>query len=295
MNKKRLVTAIFSYFGRRSTRARQRLAAILAWLGLKLLRSRVHIVKTNLALAFPELSDEQRHHLLHRHFQLLAQSIIDRGVLWFGTREKILELVSITGLEHLQSLLNKKQPIILLAPHFIGLDAAATRLTLFLEESATMYTSQSDTAIDTIVRQGRGRFNQVHLVNRKEGIRGLLRYLREGIPVYYLPDMDFGRRGATFVPFFGVPAATLTATAQIARKWSAAVVPIVTTLNDTTGIYDVKVLPPLENFPGAQNDEAATARLSHDIETWVKPDPAQYYWVHRRYKTRPNPDDPKLY
>src|SRR5690625_7642549 len=135
MNKKRIITAIFAYFGRRSTRARQRLASLLAWLGRRLLRSRVHIVQTNLALAFPHLSKAEQQHLLHRHFQLLAQSGIDGGVLWVGSKERILDRVSITGLEHLETLLANKQPILMLATHCISLDAAPRRLTLLHKES----------------------------------------------------------------------------------------------------------------------------------------------------------------
>src|SRR5690625_11950 len=230
-----------------------------------------------------------------RYIRLPSQSIVNRWLLWYGPASTIMNSTPIRGLEHLDKLLSEQKRIILLAPHFIGLDAAATRLTLFLRESATMYTPQSDATIDQLVRTGRGRFNTVHLVARKDGIRGLLRYLRRGVPVYYLPDMDFGRSGSTFVPFFGVPAATLLATAQIARSQEAAVVPIISRLNEDTGQYHVEVLPPIEDFPGDQTNEEATARLNQLIETWVRVDPAQYYWVHRRYKTRPDPSEPKLY
>ncbi len=295
MLKARLLHVLFRYFGRASHRSRQRWACALGWLAPRLMRSRAHIVRTNLALVFPDMPEPKRQALLARHFQLLARSVVDRGLLWFGSETAVRDATPIEGLEHLDALLKAQRPIILLAPHFIGLDAAATRLTLFLKESATMYTSQSDPVVDDMVRNGRGRFNTVHLVNRKDGIRGLIRYLRRGIPVYYLPDMDFGRRGATFAPFFGVPAATLLATAQISRAWQPAVVPIVTRLDLDSGQYHVRVLPPLSNFPGDDDNEAATARLNRQIEDWVRPDPAQYYWVHRRYKTRPNPDDPKVY
>lgn len=295
MNKESLLRGLFRYFGRTSFAARRRWARALGWLAARLLRSRADVVRTNLRLAFPELSKTEREALLRRHFHLLAQSVVDRGLLWFGPASTIINATPIKGLEHIDALLTEKRRIILLAPHFIGLDAAATRLTLLLRESATMYTPQRDAVIDTMVRDGRGRFNTVHLVARKDGIRGLLRYLRRGVPVYYLPDMDFGRNGAVFVPFFGVPAATLIATAQIARTWDAAVVPIISQLDEHTGQYHVEVLPPIDEFPGEQDNEDATARLNQLIEEWVRVDPAQYYWVHRRYKTRPDPDEPKLY
>lgn len=295
MNKEKILHNLFKYFGALSFKARRRWAVMLGFIAPYVMPRRAYIVRRNLELAFPDLSRSEQRTLLKRHFVLLAMSVIDRGLLWFGPASTIMNTTPIKGLEHLSELLDNKRKIILLAPHFIGLDASATRLTLFLRESATMYTAQSDTTVDNLVRNGRGRFNTVHLVNRKDGIRGLLRHLRRGVPVYYLPDMDFGRTGATFVPFFGVPAATLLATAQIARTWDAAVVPIISCLDEHTGQYHIEVLPPINDFPGEQNNEEATERLNQLIEKWVLNDPAQYYWVHRRYKTRPNRSDPKLY
>jgi len=258
------------------------------------MRRRAHIVRCNLRLCFAQLPDEQRERLLQRHFRLLAQSVVDRGLLWFGSRERMNEALKIDGLEHLQTLLDSGQRILMLAPHFIGLDASATRLTLFLKTSATLYKPQSDPEVDRLVREGRGRFNKVTLISRREGVRGLIRALRSGVPVYYLPDMDFGREGSTFVPFFGVPAATLLATAHIARSCRAAVVPIISRLDEASGVYHIQVLAPLENFPGNDDAPAAVARLNTLIEDWVKTDPAQYYWVHRRFKTRP-PGEPSPY
>lgn len=286
-NKLSLLRALFTYFGRLGFRGRRRWARALGWLAPRLMRSRAHIVRTNLAVAFPDTPAPRRELWLREHFNLLAQSVIDRGLCWFGQPDTILDTVPIEGLEHLDALLKSKRRIILLAPHFIGLDASATRLTLFLKESATMYTRQSDPAVDQLVREGRGRFNTVHLVSRHDGVRGLIRQLRNGVPVYYLPDMDWGLAGAAFVPFFGVPAATLLTTAQIARNFDAAVVPIMSRLDAATGRYHVTVMPPLRDFPGEDSLEEATARVNRLIEDWVRPDPAQYYWVHRRYKTRP--------
>jgi len=286
-NKYSLLRALFAYFGRSSFRSRRRWARVLGWLAPSLMRSRAHIVRTNLALAFPQRSPQDREHFLRQHFHLLAQSLIDRGLCWYGDTGAILDTVPIKGLEHLDALLKAERRIILLAPHFIGLDAAATRLTLFLKESATMYTRQSDPDVDRLVREGRARFNTVHLVSRHDGVRGLIRQLRKGVPIYYLPDMDWGLSGAAFIPFFGVPAATLLTTAQIARSFDAAVVPIMSRLDAATGRYHVTVMPPLEDFPGDASLEQATARINQLIEDWVRRDPAQYYWVHRRYKTRP--------
>lgn len=286
-DKKPLLRAVLGYFGRCSDRTRLRWGRILGWLTPRLLRSRAHIVQVNLARCFPDRTQQERDTLARRHFRLLAQSFVDRGLCWFGSRERVLETVELQGEQLLQDLLDQQRPILMFAPHFIALDAAATRLTLFLKESATLYTKQSDADVDEIVRLGRGRFNQVHLVSRHDGVRGLIRHLRKGIPVYYLPDMDFGRQGSAFIPFFGVPAATLLSAAQIAKAWGAVVVPVISRLDPDTGRYRVDIGPAVENFPGDDAPEAATARLNVLIENAVSQDPAQYYWVHRRFKTRP--------
>lgn len=294
MSKKRLIKAILGYFGRCSDRTRLRWGRVLGWLTPKLLRSRAHIVATNLRLCFPELSQQQRQLLAKRHFRLLAQSFVDRGLCWFGSQDRILERIHLHGAQHLQQLLDANQRILMFAPHFVALDAAATRLTIFLQESATLYTKQSDAAVDEIMRNGRARFNTVHMVSRHDGVRGLIRHLRKGIPVYYLPDMDFGRKGSAFIPFFGVPAATLLSAAQIAKSWDAAVVPIISRLDTQTGHYNVYIGPAVTDFPGDDTAEAATTRLNQLIEQAIEPDPAQYYWVHRRFKTRPK-GEPGVY
>ena len=260
----------------------------------RLAKSRARIVRRNLELCFPDQPEAVREQWVADHFRALAQSIVDRGVLWYGTPDAIKDMVTQTGADRINALTAEGRAVILLAPHFIALDAAATRLTMEVPSAATMYTPQSDPHIDAVVAAGRARFNEVFLVSRKDGVRDLIRHLRAPRPVYYLPDMDFGRQGSVFVPFFGVPAATLLATAQLAQKWNAAVLPIVGFWNPDTGKYHVDVLPPLEDFPGSDSLEAATARLNRDLESWVRRCPSQYYWVHRRFKTRPE-GEPKLY
>ena len=285
--KLRALNALFAWFGRVRPTTRQRIGAALAWFTRKLARSRVRIVRLNLKLCFPERSEQERENLLRAHFRALAQSIVDRGVLWYGSPDAIRDLVTQNGADRINALIAQGRPVLLLAPHFVALDAAATRLTMEVPSSATMYTPQSDPAVDAIVRDGRARFNEVFLVSRKDGVRELIRHLRAPRPVYYLPDMDFGRSGAVFVPFFGVQAATLLATAQLARKWDAAVLPVIDFWDPASGRYHVEVLPPLEDFPGDGSLEDATARLNREIEAWVRRCPSQYYWVHRRFKTRP--------
>ena len=292
--KRWVLVRLFTWFGTCPTRTRLRIGAVVSWLTLTFARSRVHIVRTNLALCFPDETPAQRELWARAHIRALSQSFVDRGVLWFGSVQAIDAMVQVDSLEYIVALLDANVPVILLAPHFVGLDVAATALTRYGVRGATMYTPQKDPVIDEIVRNGRARFNDTRLVSRKDGVRGLIRYLRDGYPIYYLPDMDFGRQGSIFVPFFGIDAATLPTTAMIAQKWHAKVVPIIETWDPVTGRYHVKALEPLEDFPGNDTLEAATARQNRLLEDWIRPDPSQYYWVHRRFKTRP-PGEPKLY
>lgn len=268
-------------------RLRLALGSVCASLMYRLMKRRRFIVGKNLELCFPEASQAQRDRWMREHFRALAQTMIDRAVLWYGSEEKIRRLVHLEGYEHIQQSIDSERPTLLFAPHFVGLDAAATILSMHLPRSATMYTPASDPQVDAVMIKGRGRFNDVTQISRKEGIRPLLRLMRQGAVVYYLPDMDFGREGALFVPFFGVDAATLPATAQIARTWEADVIPIVTRWDRTTGHYYTQVLPPFADFPGQMNLEQATLFCNQQLEAWIRPDPPQYYWVHRRFKTRP--------
>ncbi len=285
--KYRFIEFVFKSIGKLSHKNRLRLGAGLSWLFPKLAKRRTHIVRTNLRLCFPEVDDAQLETWVKRNIRLTTQSFIDRGVLWYGSTQKIHEIAQLKGFENLQTLLDAQASIIILAPHFIGLDTAATALSIRLKEACTMYKSQRDPSMDDIIRKGRGRFNKIHLLSRKDGFRGLVRFLKKGIPLYYLPDMDFGRNESIFVPFFNIQAATLPSTAQIAKMFNAKVTPIVTYLDIDTGIYHIEQLPALENFPGEESIEEATARINRLLEEWIRKDPAQYYWVHRRFKTRP--------
>lgn len=292
--KARVLVLVLRIMAGMPDRWRLGLGAITAWFACRIARRRMQIVQRNLELCFPNLTQRQRNKMAAQHMRALVQTFLDRGVFWFGSPQQIRQLVSVSGHSRIAEMLNQHGAVMLLAPHFIGLDAAATRLTLDGPAGATIYSPQRDPEIDALVRAGRARFNQVHLVNRKEGIRPLIRLIQQRIPIYYLPDMDFGRQGAVFVPFFGIPASTQTATAQLARKFNMPVLPVLCFWDPSTGHYRVEVRAPLEDFPGSDDLTTATARLNRHIESWVREYPVQYYWVHRRFKTRP-PGEPKLY
>lgn len=251
----------------------------------RLAGKRRRVAQRNLEACFPDWSAAERARCVRQHFTEFAASVLDRGILWFGTERQVRDLVAIEGLEHLPL----QGPVLLLAPHFVGLDAGWTRLTLE-RPLASMYQPQADPAADELMRRGRSRFNDAQLVGKHEGIRPLLRWLRER-PIYYLPDMDFGGRDSVFVPFFGVQAATLLAPARIAGGHGAQVVPAITRRDPRTGRYCVRLEPAWHNYPGPDLTEA-TRRLNQALEQWVVQMPAQYLWVHQRFKTRPEGQPP---
>jgi KDO2-lipid IV(A) lauroyltransferase len=253
-----------------------------------LARPRRRITLINLRLCFPEWSEVRRRQVGRAHFRAFARSLLDRFVLWFEPVERLRGLVELRGLEHYAPLRGK--PVILLAPHFVGLDAAGMRFQADMP-GASMFANQKSRALTETMTRGRMRFGHSHLLVRNDGLRPAIRLIRAGVPFYFLPDMDLGARDAVFVPFFGVPAATVTSVARLARATGAVVVPFVTRMTRTG--YIAQLYPPWENFP--EDDPAAAARrMNAFIEARVREMPEQYLWSHRRFKTRP-PGEPDPY
>ena len=246
------------------------------------------IAATNLRLCFPEWSEAQRRATVRELFAATGASLLERGILWWSSRDRIRRLVRLEGREHLDAV--HDQPVILLAPHFVGLDMGGVRLTLDIRV-ASVYGPQRNPVVDRLLLHGRTRFGNVNLISRKDGVRPIITALRDKWPLYYLPDQDLGPRNAVIVPFFGVPAATVTGLPRIAKMARAVVVPFVT--RQTDGGYVAKFYPAWDNFPSG-DVEADTARMNAFIESVVREMPEQYYWLHRRFKTRP-PGESKLY
>ena len=246
-----------------------------------LARERRQVAQTNIGACLPALNSAHRRALVRQTFRLFGQGLVDRATLWHASAECIRRFVRLEGAGHLSALAGR--PVILLAPHFVGLDAAWSRLTLE-RRLVTIYANQKNPAFNAALLAGRRRFNDPLLLSRQDGVREALRALKEGLPLYYLPDMDLGARDALFVPFFGVPAATVTAVARLARLSGAAIVPCIATLSDRG--YRVRLYPPWQHYPGV-SVESDTRRMNAFIEEMVRTEPAQYHWLHKRFKTRP--------
>ncbi len=252
--------------------------AIGLWLGAT---GRRRVTLTNLGLCFPHWTPTERRRVGLRHFHAYVASFFERFIFWFGDVTRIRALCSIEGLEHVRDL--QGEPVLVLAPHFVGLDAGGLRFQMEMRVDS-MYAQQKSATLTRAMTEGRSRFHDSRMVLRNDGVRGAVRILRQGIPFYFLPDMDLGARDALFVPFFGVPAATVTSMARLAGLTRAAVVPCVTTM--VPGGYQVRFYPAWADYPG-EDLTSATRRMNAFIEERVLEAPEQYLWSHKRFKTRP--------
>jgi KDO2-lipid IV(A) lauroyltransferase len=258
--------------------------------GLLYCFGRRRITLINLRLCFPEKTEEERIALGRRMFRNLACATLELGRLWYAPVEKAIGNVKLMDRRYMDEL-RGKVPVILLAPHFVGLDIGGARISQEYPEAFSMYSEQKNKVFDRALRRARTRFGEPVLVTRQQGLRPVLKALRQFKPFYYLPDMDFGARDAVFAPFFGVPTATVTALARLCRISGAKVVPCVTRRYDEG--YEVRLYPAWESFPSG--DEVADARrMNAFIEERIREMPDQYFWVHKRFKTRP-PGEPSVY
>jgi KDO2-lipid IV(A) lauroyltransferase len=255
---------------------------LLGWVLYALVLPRRRVVFINLRLCFPKLSQQDLRALARQTFIHFAQAWLDRGWLWHGPDDLVRQRLTLTGaLDALQG----SEPVVIFAPHFVGLDAGWTALTQQLPRHfQTIYTPQSNHVLDDWILAGRQRFGQAQLMLREDGVKPLVAALRQGDPLYLLPDMSFGLSESVFVPFYGISAATVPSLSRFAKLGRAQVVPVITRL--TPQGYTVEVKPAWKDFP-TDDALADTARMNLQLQTYIDAMPDQYYWVHKRFKTQP--------
>ena len=244
---------------------------------------RRRVALRNLALCYPEATARQRRQWARESFVVFCQSWLDRSWLWFAPREVVQRRVTLQGALHE---LDGDAPTIIFAPHFYGMDAGGTALTLRTQRAFTsIFSTHPDPAVDAWFREGRQRFGDVRMLNRNDGVKPIIANLRKGGLLYLLPDMDYGPDDSVFVPFFAVPdAATIPSLSRFARLGRAKVVALYSRM--TPQGYEAVLTPAWEHFP-TDDPIADTARMNRELEAAIRTMPAQYYWVHKRFKTRP--------
>lgn len=254
--------------------------------------SRRRVALRNVELCFPDVTAAEHAALVAEHFCWLGRSLLERGLLWYAPAARLRRLIHVEGDVGLAE--RSQRPVMWLVPHFMALDVAGVAVLLFQSRpGCSIYQQQSDPVIDAAMRAGRLRFGDAQIFARSDSAKPLLRAIRGGRAFFNLPDMDFGTRDAAFVPFFGVPAATLLAPSRLARVMDMVVQPVVAEALPGGHGYRVRFLDPRPGFP-SDDALADTAAMNRWIESEIRRNPTQYLWVHKRFKTRP-PGEPSLY
>lgn len=262
---------------------------LTGWLFLHVSARRRSVVETNLRLCFPDKSRQERQDLMRAHFILLGQSLWDRAWLWHAPCAVLAKRIQFEGD---MSVFKQDVPLIVLAPHFVGLDAGGVAMTVLQQiPMACVYVPLRNRFAEDWMMKGRNRSGHVRSVPRNDGAQPLLQILREGMRLHYSPDMDFGMQGAVWVDFFGVKAATTNSLPRLAKLSGARVCTLVTRL--TKEGYCVSLGPVWPEYPGTQV-LADTQTMNLEIQKAILLSPEQYYWVHKRFKTRP-PGQPSVY
>lgn len=278
----------------------------LSWLPLPLLRMigagigmmlyalhgpRRHVARINIEHCFPSRSRREQRRIVRRHFRAFGQSLVDVAIAWWAPPWRLRRLVQLRERRHLDQALASGRNVILLAPHFLGLEIGGIRLSLE-GPLLSVFRHPDNRLVRGVMHGARTRFG-VRLVEHNQPFMSLVRAVRLGTPLYYLPDQDAGRRHSVFAPFFGIPAATFTALGRLARLTNALVIPCVTYQRPWGRGYEIVFHPPLADFPSG-DPLADTTRMNTEIERAVQVHPEQYFWLHKRFKTRP-PGEPKFY
>lgn len=262
---------------------------VLGWVLYLLAVPRRRVAQTNLRLCFPDKSPAQIRALCLQTFVHFAQAWLDRGWLWHGSPEVVRRRLTLSGaVNELQG----HEPVVIFAPHFVGLDAGWTALTQQLPRHfTTIYTNQANKVVDAWILAGRQCFGRARLFGRADGVKTIVATLRAGDPLYLLPDMNFGPEDSVFVPFYGVSAATVPSLSRFAKLGRAKVVPVLTRM--TRRGYEIEVMPSWQGFP-SDDVLADTALMNLRLQSFIDTMPDQYFWVHKRFKDRP-PGAPAVY
>lgn len=284
------VIGLIWLLARLPVRLQWRLGKLVGELGYRMLTRRRHITEVNIDLCFPELSAESRARLVRQSFHSNGIGIMEIGLAWFRNPEALRPITRVHGLEHLHEGLTSGHGVLLLGGHYSTLDLGGSLVSLFIDADV-MQRDHNNPLMNAVMTRARERRYGMALASKD--LRGLLRRLQANRTVWYATDQDYGRTGTVFAPFFGVPAASLTATARIAQRSQCAVIPFSHFRRAGKPGYDIYFGPALSDFPTGDDHQDA-ARVNGLIEEQVRRHPDQYLWMHRRFKTRPS-DEPDLY
>jgi KDO2-lipid IV(A) lauroyltransferase len=254
-------------------------------LGHRLAGSRRAVTRRNIELCFPELTAAERDSLALRHFESLGASLMEFALSRWASDRKLEGLVTHNGVNYIHETLAAGHGVILLSAHFTALEITGRTLTPKIPAYDVVYRKFRNPLTTEIVASTRQKAARKTI--EKNDIKSMVRSLREGAPVWYAPDQAYHQKQSALIPFFGIPAMTNTATTTLAKLGRAKIVPYFPRRLPEGG-YEVTIGPPIEGIP-SDDPEADTARFHEVLEDFIRKCPEQYYWVHRRFKNRPEP------
>ncbi|WP_456407982.1 LpxL/LpxP family Kdo(2)-lipid IV(A) lauroyl/palmitoleoyl acyltransferase [Thiolapillus sp.] len=257
----------------------------------RFLPKRKEIARINIDLCFPEKPEAWRAQLLRDSFDSLGASLLEAPLAWWGAPRRISRLAHVRGLEHLQQALESNKGVLLLSAH-MNSPEFGNRLLLSLQPFMGMYRPSNNPVLEKVIAGARSKWSQG--IIPRDNVRGLIRALRKGHAVWYAVDQNTNRKQSVFVNFFGIPASTNSATARLAKVSGAVVVPFRAVRRKDGRGHDLLLEKAWEDYPSGDL-EADTQRVNDLVEKWVRETPEQYMWIHRRFRTRPQRSDPRLY
>lgn len=261
-------------------RSRMRIGRTLGQLAFRIAGRRRRIAVRNLQICFPELTSQARQELLRRHFESLGMGLIETGVCWWVADDRIRPLLHVEGRDHLEAALARGNGVLMLTGHFNPVDLGGRFLTMLAPVTA-IYRPHENPLLNEIMR--RGREASAKRAVSKRDVRGLVGALRANHAIWYAPDQNYRGKYGIVVPFFSTPAPTNSATSRIARISGAAVVPFFPERRKDGSGYRLIIRPALDNFP-SDDPVADTLRINELLEQRIRETPADYLWIHRRFK-----------
>lgn len=260
------------------------IAFIIGRIAYFVAKGRRHVGQVNLKLCFPEKSEQERTRILKANFVQMTCLLLEYGICWYSSEKRINKLVHYKNKHYLDQALERGEKVILLTPHFCALEIGMFKINQTIRILG-VYSQQKNAAMDKKIYAGRQRYNNAQIISRQASLRSIIKAIKQQDATFvYLPDQDFGAKDSIFVNFFHTQAATITGLSRIARLTNATIIPMINHRNQNN--FEIEFYPPWQDFP-SKNKYIDAQRMNDFIAEEARKTPEQYFWLHKRFKTRP--------
>jgi len=279
---------IIAWIARLPVGFRIKIGNSIGWLFVNIAKRRKRIANINIDKCFPELDQQQKKVLLRENMQATGRGIVEIASCWFTSLKTQKAQSTLVGREHLEVALAKGKGVILLSFHLTTLEIGGCILGKYFDFLA-MYKPDKNLLVDKAMRDG--RLNHLHGLIDRNDLRGTVRALKSNQIIWYATDQNYGGKSCVFVPFFGIDTATITSTTKLCKLTGAAVVPFTQKRNEQADSYELELYPAFENFPG-ESETSDAERINRFLESYLRQNPADYMWLHQRFRNRPQGEQP---